>query len=875
MTYIGGFMKEKIRKLGAIVAGATILASSVAFAGGLMYQNTELVNAEGEPLTKIVVGSNAMASDGVAASLISNAIVNEAYKSETLTAQFVGDFVCAQNGNATCDIEEDSETVTLRVTVPGASENGADHFITAIGDYVDKELENRYTSETDSDEAYTVYDGLEDMDANPFQNFVGGVMTDSSELDEAAMYKISLGEAIIVDSKSDIETIEKQDFWAKGNNHWDEGEQELFGELNFLSYRALFDATGDNGLQLCADDDVDFSACSDMDQLQSHGVKISFLGEDWVISDIENVKDGFVDSTAIEENEIYAVDGATIKLAKESVSGIINVGEIMEAPSGYKVRLDDISRETGATNEHPAIITVLDANDIEVCREQIKPGETKDDLCDVKTDVRLHVYQTAPGLNFIAKWAEMAIFKDEIELESGNEFLDDSNTEWQVTLGWSNEDLSKDDPEYLREIVLYNADLDEMDEMGSGDSIVATDVEGYERYELTYNGLNSEDVEYDELSFEIKEDKGISSVEQPTAGECNIEDADYVEITTGEEFRYDNKKGDTMMYVFNADFSNCTELNTGNPIFVMESENGKYGYDVTGNFSVDYRHAGSQGYVSFYPATNEFWLVENAGKYMNSDIVDAMGLMLSGSDLESINTGDEDKALYLVGDEDVADVTDGDIWTSEIVFDENGYTDGDEYEEGFLSMRGTEFKSGSESAYEFKVPNKVMKTSWDFIPLMDTDSAESGSIYVLHEGEETAVGTSGIKVKVLSIDQSLTPCTMGTGAGEAPLCTLDMSDIEAVIMPNNAPEVEVVVPYKIKGNLVYLDSDNVALDYGVIITVGGDAVNTVTKEAMEGGTIDFDAENVVVKQVGNKIVVAGYSAANTMEAAQQFISELV
>ena len=80
-----------LKKIGAIVAGATILASSVAFAGGLMYQNTELVYENGEPLAKVILGAGSQAVDGVVAAAISNRMANEAYKSATLTAEVVGE----------------------------------------------------------------------------------------------------------------------------------------------------------------------------------------------------------------------------------------------------------------------------------------------------------------------------------------------------------------------------------------------------------------------------------------------------------------------------------------------------------------------------------------------------------------------------------------------------------------------------------------------------------------------------------------------------------------------------------------------------------------------------------------------------------------
>ena len=79
-------------------------------------------------------------------------------------------------------------------------------------------------------------------------------------------------------------------------------------------------------------------------------------------------------------------------------------------------------------------------------------------------------------------------------------------------------------------------------------------------------------------------------------------------------------------------------------------------------------------------------------------------------------------------------------------------------------------------------------------------------------------------------------------------------------MPNNAPSVETIVPYGLTSNLVYLDTDNMDLESGKIITVGGDMVNTVTKDAIAGSDVDLEATPVVVREIGNKIVVAGLNA---------------
>ena len=75
-------------------------------------------------------------------------------------------------------------------------------------------------------------------------------------------------------------------------------------------------------------------------------------------------------------------------------------------------------------------------------------------------------------------------------------------------------------------------------------------------------------------------------------------------------------------------------------------------------------------------------------------------------------------------------------------------------------------------------------------------------------------------------------------------------------------------------DLVVLDRDAGALS--TVVSVGGDKVNTVTAELLEGAPVDWSTETVVVREVvtGSKIVVAGAEAEDTLTAMDQFVSEL-
>ncbi|MEM4209239.1 MAG: S-layer protein, partial [Candidatus Anstonellaceae archaeon] len=131
-------------KIAAIAASAMLLASGVVSAG-LMYENIELVNPNGQPTAKVVVGSQAQISDGIAAANIAAVLANKAYKSSTLTATVVGSATCSAEGttaggSGTCEVL--SKKALIEIIVPGQLAN-AYQFKTLITDTIDRTLQNR------------------------------------------------------------------------------------------------------------------------------------------------------------------------------------------------------------------------------------------------------------------------------------------------------------------------------------------------------------------------------------------------------------------------------------------------------------------------------------------------------------------------------------------------------------------------------------------------------------------------------------------------------------------------------------------------------------------------------------------------------------
>ncbi|MCX8163398.1 MAG: hypothetical protein N3D10_02470, partial [Candidatus Micrarchaeota archaeon] len=188
----------------------------------------------------------------------------------------------------------------------------------------------------------------------------------------------------------------------------------------------------------------------------------------------------------------------------------------------------------------------------------------------------------------------------------------------------------------------------------------------------------------------------------------------------------------------------------------------------------------------------------------------------------------------------------------------------------FYTERGSTFGSYDGTSFSFAVAKKIGEPTFTF-SYADAALAEAGEVWEAKEGD-TKTLDNGVKLKVKEIQTSVGTCKVAGGA--TPTCTVDMSGVSAKIMPDNAATVQAVVPYDVKGtNLVISDRDAGAFG-GVQILVGGPLVNSATAAVLANSPVDFDVTNVYVKAIGNKIVVAGKTAADTMQAANEFISKL-
>ncbi|MCX6773447.1 MAG: S-layer protein [Candidatus Micrarchaeota archaeon] len=883
-----------LKRLGAIVAGGAILASSVAFAG-LWYGNTELVNANGQPVAKIVVGEKAAASDGVAAAMIAAKIANSAYTEKEYTAAISGTANCVAGGNATggsaaCSVTD--KTTTLEIIYPGMTGTAVAEIKPLIAEDLDNTLSNR------AQDNQTEISDFADAESAPFQDgdgavFDAGGVIEESDGDDAGVqyYKIdgnmlSALSDVTVSSKQTSSTFTEQQYiYLRGNTAWQNDEKKVMFAPDVTAYLTTF-GPDDDGLSLCPGDTTKaLYDCDTNDQIGKGRYTIKLFGSQWVVSDIisglgdtpvansgNDVTDADEGTGYLSDTSVSVADENTgIRLAKEATyNPALHKDECMNT-TDVKICLSDISRETGATSTHPAIMTIYDAAGNHVTEKQISEGTTETVTVNGK-NIKIHVYQTAPGYAMSSMWAEIAIYSDEIELYSGKDFTyglkgytgDDSK--WKAYIGLVST-LGTDvngtvgDATGLKAIWITSNDPDAMGggEVLPGDSYNIIDTANYQGFVVKNNGL--ETATMDTVKMDYK------SAATPLMNGTSLDKSVKLTSSTADAFKFGNAKGKTMYVGYDGSDPYIIIDDTQDGWVTQAATDG----DVN---DIEYKWGGKNAYVVFGAGVD-------AGTTSLSDTAFTVTISENVGNVDDDDTAVEELSVYAdtTNDELLAEDT-ADTDTDKIgyvaatagsIYDPGSYAyDGATEDVGFVSMRGTEFSGESSTSRTFKVPKSERHVLLSVAPTSVNASQNAEVIGPLHVGDSKTVGGS-ITVKVDAIDvQTSASVSGGSVAG----CVADVSGQTAVIKDAAGASVSKLVAkdvYAVPSDLVMLDSQ--ASDAKTIITVGGNKVNTVTAAAMQGAAVDLSASNpVVVKEIEGKIIVAGWSAADTLTATSNFIA---
>ncbi|MEM3771137.1 MAG: S-layer protein [Candidatus Micrarchaeia archaeon] len=809
------------KKLAAVTLGAALLGASFVAAAPIMYKNTQIINEQGKPVVKVVVGANAKASDGVAAANIAAVIGSLAYKTQTVSAQLTGTPTCSVTGTGTGTCPVSDKKVTLEITTPGTA--------TVAGGFGFKTY------------GYGFIDNVQTTEDDQVANSSVPKKITGENMAALADYKTSISSV----SGSFTETQEMYVEQTSNPPAWDADAQKYYIRPNSIKYVIKFDHDTFGGIPMCVkESQLALNAtCEEDYKIDRQRLKIKYLGEEWIISDMTN--------------------GTSVKIAKEATPAqIVYAGQEIAA-GAYKVKLADLTIPYGNVASK-AIVQIYDANGNLVKEDTVDAGTTKEITLPNGDKISLHIYKTAPGLT-TAKWAEMAVYSQEIELKNGK-VDDDKNKNWTVTLGWTNRSGEKLNS-ILKNITFERVDFDDIKE-GQAVNII----ESPAPFQFKFAGWTLTDANRDTLKVEWKR---ISSYyNTPTDTTTNpisdSDERDFVCFTSDRRaFSVGPVGGNLSAVQFDDDRSHfCYGIRNG---FVLYDKPDK-GYVLAGKMN----SSNSSAYLNINYKINED---------SNYDSVISISNLYDRNATIRVNE-------YLLKDKTHANATGyfqfvadqpnrrfvnnlGDNSESKVVV---GYLGNDAQllpanrEAGFVSQKGSVIASRSASSITFKMARKFGEFQYFIMP--STSSVEAGTLTrTFSEGEQVTVQESTVKVKEISA--TVGACTV---AGDSASCTASSAGMSAVLDVAGTPtSATFAVPYKMSPTerLVVLDSEAPTAES--LILVGGQLVNTLTASAIAGTDVKIDKPGVkVVSAVSdNRIVVAGYTAEDTQQAAADFISQLL
>ena len=328
-----------------------------------------------------------------------------------------------------------------------------------IGDYLNRDLLDRDKGKKD----YPLSVSETDSNANPFSDGAGGSIgpaeTNMYRLD-GNMVSLFLTTALADGSAGKV-YHEQQDIWVSGDSHYSESADSVVGKITSLTYSVKFEGASDDlGIPVCTTPTnvTHYETCDIDYQTAKHKVAVKFLGKDWIISEMSPP------TTAL-SSEIALVNGGHVTLAREAISGILNVTE--------KYTMDNLEfRYDGHDSNNPtsAIISVLDLNGNLLKKDTVVSGTTKEFIVAGKA-YKFHLYKISPNYSSGADWMDGAVFSNELKLQSGQSLDPDygNNKYWKVYLGWKNKGASTTDtqPDHLRTIILYADDISSLSSSGT------------------------------------------------------------------------------------------------------------------------------------------------------------------------------------------------------------------------------------------------------------------------------------------------------------------------------------------------------------------------------------------------------------------------
>ena len=802
--------------IGAAFAGAVTVPSSLS-----SYQ----FFSNGSPQVKIVVGTAAQPSDAVAAANIAAMIGNLAYTSTPVSINGESGLACSGSaGTATCS----GGSATIQVTTPGINPATAYQMTTLINSALNADYTSSLTSQQRAQTS-----GL----SNQITSFQNAPFTSDNVNAQITPYQTPVLKKTTLNIGGNSIT-EEEDIYAGATNSF----SSTTNSIQSPGLGAYYVATFTNPLPLCTNTANNVTTCdaSGNQQLINDTVNtIEFLGQPWVVEQFNN---GVINANSSNPATSLELGQQTAYVPQ------LYIGQSETAPNGVKVTLNSITGASGAGNQ--GFYASFNVTATDGTTQIVTMNEQSYQTVD---GVTIHVGKVFPGLTSGVQYAEVSIYSNQLTLSgtggriSGT--LDYGNWYSRFT------DSTNGQSEAISNIVVYPS----IASLLYNNAVPGTSfslIQGSPLYNLNYVGLTN--VTYTPLTFQIVQNMQVPVNQSGCTGTLTF-DAILVTASSNSNILYDKdnsnyfSSGYIVYNPVNASSSNCSVSNAAIGDFYYlptSSTTGYYTKVSAGDIQFRYSSAMSNWPTFSYSGNSSGGYVGINETTQGADGASFQGLIQA----------------YVSKNQNAFVDGPGSTTSDSIFYNDNSggsvaYSNSLE-KQGFITDRGSVITGVSSNSISINYANQLAGVIYTLTPSGVNASTSNTANYTLLPGQTQSLG-DGYSISLVSVGSG-TSTTTGGNATVTGISGLTTTPATA----------ETVVPLN-TASTPLVEFDSQASTTQPLIVVGGPMVNTIAASLASQGSVSLNAPgDAVVQQIGNDILVAGYTAADTQNAANALINWL-
>lgn len=624
----------------------------------------------------------------------------------------------------------------------------------------------------------------------------------------------------VVDSTSSKSYFEDEKYYVYAQPSYDSSSKTVKSKQPKLGYEAVFS----DPIPVCTNTAPSPATCDAQYFTDTHRVKIKLLGAEWVVYGLYNFNaNGIAGSTT------------QVVLGKElRYNEFMKLGETVDAQNGYSVLLKDISSQPYGGSHVSAVsfeIYDKDKNLVDVATlQETGPAEYN------KHGVVVKLWTAFVGTSGTA-YAKVSIFSEKMTLTNGQE-INVENRPWTVNVVEGGTTFGAS----LLKIQLLDV-AEATTGLEAGQSLYF--LKEPKLMSLTYNGLETV-ASKDNIQLNFLTPQYFPQNSSDSTTKANVV---ALTSTRSSAFQFGSDSSDRAYYVV----GNPVGLSVGDILY------NKNGYYVVYNASVN----GSLNYLDYNYGPNTIKLSFNSSAIESSAYPDLADYVIHIPEY----TTDSDTTPYAYKIDVGNAATNNPSFTPSSSSTSFGYgpetnypnpiDTASTYENGFISMRGGS-ATVTQSSASISYPSSLVHALYTFSSA-DTTTSNGTSYTQTFKSGDTILDTNGYLIKMDALS-----CKSSSGANATPVSLSGADKISC----SQAKAYTVSKLDTASRPLVVLDTQASASEQ--VILVGGPLVNTLTAQTNP----QMQPGESFVKVVGNKIIVAGYTASETQAAANSLIQWL-